>query len=66
MKYVLIKTTECTAGGCDYRGTPVGHIISSYTSYRAYSTDLNEVMQAAEDFNSVAYCKCKCEVKEVE
>lgn len=64
MKYVLVKSADCTIG-CSYRHVNIGQIISTYTGV-LFPSDINSAMKAATHFNDPWQpCKCKVEVKEV-
>lgn len=64
MKYVLVKTVDCSVSSGCYRSYAIGDIIP----YRSYPgpTNINTVMKSAHSYNSNNSCACQVEVKEVE
>jgi len=67
MKYILVKTGDCTMASCSYANVSIGSMISRYMGIHFPTTDINIVMKRATSFNnSEQPCKCKVEVKEVE
>lgn len=63
MRYQLVKSVECSNGGCYFSKYTIGSVYPGYENFKS----VNDVMTHLNEYNkSDVLCKCKVEVKEID
>ena len=61
MRYVLIKSEDCTSTSCSQRNRKVGEEVIR-TDFFEIAVDINKAFKAAQNYNdpNINPCKCRC------